>query len=331
MKSGIAVAVAVLFIAWFLWISRGTKDADKDTLTCRLHRAWRRLASWAGDVHVSWQWYFGVVPLPLVSWTKHEYAVTHEMLLAASKLLQPGDIILTTKKGYLLSNSAIPGVFKHAMIISAGPGKHHVINDLRRSDGSGYDTVYEKLIYDVSVTRVVEAISEGVVMRHPQWGRADYMIFLRPKHMEHYERLRAADTAKRLVGCRYDVTFKFNIEAELELLNGETRKMDREHFQEEVDELRRLEANHQGEYDIAFSCTEAVAAAWWFRRKQLGIFRKHIRGRKCIIADQFVNRDMEVLWTNVPSSVARKEGMHEEGLRELEAYERRKHVDLEAL
>jgi len=297
--------VAVLVLLWFLWISRGTSDADPNTLSYRFHRAWRRLAFWLGDVKFYWQVYLGFLPLPTCSWTHHDYSVEIETLLNVCKRLQPGDVMLATKKGYWFSNVAIPGCFKHAGIVVHGPakGECHAASIVP--------------IYDPSTVRLVEAISEGVVERHPLHARADRMIFLRPKHMEEYECERAAKTAHKLVGCKYDALFDFNVQEELNHLreNGETRELSAE-----ADELNRLEQNHKAEFDMAFSCTETVAAAWWFRRRQLGIARKKSRGRLVITADQFVNRDFKVIWTNVPAEFAELWGLHEEGVRELKAY-----------
>ena len=304
--------IPVLFV-WFLWISRGTNDADPNTLSYRLHRAWRRLAFWAGDVRLDWQWYFGIVPLPLISWVHHEPSVSIEELLEVCKKLKQGDVMLATKFGYVFSNMAIPGCFKHAGIIVKESDTGEIITGLDDKDHPILD-----LVYDPSSVTLVEAVSEGVLSRHPLYARGDRMIFLRPKHMDDGERSHAADLAKCFVGCEYDVDFKFNITEELN--HFENKMVPNEEFQEGTTELQRITKNHTSEYDIAFSCTETVAAAWWFRRKQLGISRKMVRGRLCIISDQFVNRDFTVVWTNVTVDEAEKAGLLEEGVREIENY-----------
>jgi hypothetical protein len=311
--------IVLCVLGWFLWVSRGTGDADPNTLSYRFNRAWRRIAFWAGDVRFAWQWYFGFLPVPHFSWTDHEYAVSYETLLEACEEFASGDVLLATKKGYPLSNSAIPGLFKHAAIITDGPACLGVDDVSTFRDG--VDTrvfVHIKRLCDIGRVRLVEAISEGVVERHPLWARADKMIVLRPKHMEERERNRAAAMAKKLVGCKYDASFKFNIEEELAHINGPG--VSDEEIQDGAQELRRLQCNHTSEYDIAFSCTETVAAAWWFRRRQLGILRKKVRGRLCIVADQFVNRDFKVVWTNVTVEQARQGGLGEEGVREIEEW-----------
>jgi hypothetical protein len=283
----IIYCIIAVFFVWFLWISRGTNDADPNTLNYRLHRAWRRLAFWAGDVRLDWQWYFGIIPLPLISWVHYEPSVSIEELLETCKKLKKGDVMLATKFGYVFSNLAIPGCFKHAGIIVEDGG-----------------------------TVLVEAVSEGVMSRHPLYARGDRMIFLRPKHMSDDERNHAADLAKRFVGCEYDASFEFNIDDELDYFKGVSDYDLEDHSLE----LKRVVQNHMAEYDVAFSCTETVAAAWWFRRKQLGIFRKVVRGRLCIVADQFINRDFSVVWTNVTVDEAKKVGLSEESVREIEDY-----------
>jgi hypothetical protein len=301
------VGVAVLILFWFLWISRGSDDADPNTLYYRFHRAWRRLAFWLGDVRFYWQIYFGFLPLPGCSWTHHEYKVTIEDLLRVCKLLRPGDVMLATKDGYWFSNTAIPGCFKHAGIIvnSSVMGRAHDESIIH--------------VYDPSVVQLVEAVSEGVIKHHLLYARADKMIFLRPKHMTEDEYTRAAKLALKFVGCKYDASFNFNIDEEVESLDSLPGDRGPE-INEDIRELARCQTNHQSEFDLAFSCTETVAAAWWFRRRQLGIARKRSRGRLVITSDQFVNRDFKVLWTNVKVEEAKLAGLSEEGVRELEAY-----------
>lgn len=304
--------VIVLVLSWFLWISRGTTDADPDTFNYRLYRAWRRLAFWLGDVKFYWQLYFGFLPLPVCSWTHHEYRVPIEELLRVCKLLQPGDVMLATKNGYWFSNVAIPGCFKHAGIVVKGPAVGQTHED---------SIVF---VYDSSVVRLVEAVSEGVLCRHPLHARADKMIFLRPKHMEVDERAHAAALALKFVGCKYDASFNFNIEEEVKFFESQSGDKQISEWvkdlHENAKELQRCKINHQAEFDLAFSCTETVAVAWWFRRKQLGIARKRSRGRLVVVADQFVNRDFKIIWSNVKPEEAKLAGLYEEGVRELEAY-----------
>jgi len=299
---------AVLFLCWGAYIGRHDGSADSGGLKHLLYRIWRRLAFWAGDVRFWWEWYFGFIPLPRFSWAHHEYAITYETLLDACKRLQPGDIMLATKKGYIFSNSAIPGCFKHAGIIVQGP------DSARVQPVDPPDRPFSTP--DLARVQLVEAISEGVVRRHPLWARGDLMIFLRPKHAQDKDREKAVEIAHAIVGCKYDASFKFNMEEELKLL----AEQEESPLVENVEELHRSMRNLRSEYDMSFSCTEVVATAWWHMRKRLGIARKKVRGRLCITADQFLNRDFKVVWTNVTVGQAEKAGLGEEGVRELKAY-----------
>jgi len=273
--------IVVLFIFWFFWATR-SKDFDKNTINCRLHRLWRRIAFWAGDVRVMREF-------PWVSTNVHHNLVTHEEFLEIQKKVLPGDVLLTTHHGFIFSNLAIPGCFKHAAIF------------IECSDG-------------LSRMRLVEAISEGVVKRHPQYALADDMIILRPRHIRDIDREKIIINANKIVGCKYDTRFDFNIEDELTFINNSsTEKM----TQEDAMELNRNKGNLKG-FDLAFSCTEAVAFCLWHMRRRLGIVRKKARGKLCIIADQFINRDFKIVWTNVNPKRAKKRGLHEEGIREIE-------------
>jgi hypothetical protein len=292
----VAVTASFLFVALIIvYLARPDDSADDPSWAYLWHRIWRRIAFWAGDVRLDWQWYF-FIPFPLISWTHHEYAVTYETLLDVCKMLEPGDLMLATKNGYVFSNAAIPGCFKHAGVIVEGPRGCH-------SDD-----------IDPTTVRLVEAVSEGVVRRHLLWARGDLMIFLRPKDVDFEDRAKAVRIADKIVGCRYDAGFDFNIEDELKHMSvGDAESEERE-------ELERVKRNFKAEFDVAFSCTEVAAAAWWHKRKPLGIVRQRVRGRMCIVADQFVNRSFQIVWTNVTVAQAEKEGLGEEGLRELDAY-----------
>jgi len=280
-------AIIIILLIWSLWISRGARS-----WRYRPHKAWSRIAYWAGDVYVLRYNFFGLFKIPFIAWGKHEDKVGYKEFLEALKLTKQGDILLATHDGYILSNSAIPGLFKHAAIITKTPE-------------------------DLSQFELVEAISDGVVKRHPLYAKADDVIIVRPKNVTDADRKEAAEIAEKLVGCRYDSSFEFNIEEELERISDSATD---DYVAENARELHTAEENFKQDYDIAFSCTETVATAWWKHRRVLGISRKKVRGRECIVADQFVNRDMEVIWTNVEPEYAKKKNLPEEGVREIEHY-----------
>ena len=293
----------LLTSVWFLWISRGTNDSDPNTLEYRLHRAWRRIAFWAGDVHIIHYNFFGVINMPWPAWGKHTPRVSPETLLEKLKLVEAGDVFLGTHEDASISNLGIPGVWKHAGVVCHGPD---CVNSNHRR------------ICDVSVIRIVEAVSEGVVERHPEHTRCDRMIYLRPKGVSEADVDRFKTIIHKLVGAKYDASFKFNMEEELKWLKDTTPDVDKA-VKDEA-ELKRAVQNHRGEYDMAFSCTETVATAWWHKRHDLRLYRKKSRGRMVIVADQFVNHGWDIIWTNIKPDEGKKMGLHEEGVSMLEDY-----------
>jgi hypothetical protein len=276
------IVTALLIIVWFFYITRNGRDVDSHNIYSRLQRAWRRIIFWAGDVWLSSNFSY-------LHYGEKEYLTTYEEYLNALNLMCDGDIVLTTHKGYVFSNSAIPGLFKHALIVVKGPVP---------SPMGGF--------HDITNMRIVEAESEGVLERHPLHVRADYMIILRPKNVTDDDILQAVKTARKIVGSDYDADFKFDIEEELKHLNErKARAIDQNEmtrFQEDIDELKIHTKNLAAEYDHAFSCTETVAASWWHKRRQLGIYRQRRRGRMIIISDQFINKNFEIIWVSASVS-----------------------------
>lgn len=300
---GIGVFFATL---WFLHVTRAGGEIDSRGVYSRLHRAWRRIAFWAGDVK-------RIHHFPFITWSHSDYDISYESWLEAIKHARPGDVGLATKNGYFLSNSAIPGVFKHALLFTKGATCIEIGN---------------RLLCDVSDARIVEAISEGVVQHHPLHARGDAIIILRPKGAKEWDIEQALERAERIIGCDYDANFDFDVEVELEELarakrvakvlpsaDSISRRLD-----EAAKDLQVTALNVKAEYDAAFSCTEVVALCWWHWREQLRIYRKPLRGRMAICADQFVNHGFEVVWTNVSVDHAIKGGMHEEGVELIREY-----------
>jgi len=278
MEAYVLSVITVLIIVWFFYITRSGRDIDSHNIYSRLQRGWRRLAFWAGDVWLSNNFSY-------IHYGKKEFLTNYEEYLNALSLMCNGDVVLSTHKGYIFSNCAIPGLFKHALIVVKGP----VLSPLGN-------------FHDITKMRIVEAESEGVLKRHPLHSIADYMIILRPKNVTDDDILQAIQTAEKIVGSDYDADFKFDIEEELKHLNErKTRAIDPNEmirFQEDIDELKIHTKNLAAEYDHAFSCTETVAASWWHKRRQLGIYRQWRRGRMIIIADQFVNKNFEIIWVS---------------------------------
>jgi hypothetical protein len=262
----------------------------------RLQRGWRRLAFWAGDIRV-------FPHFPYIGFGVHSYKTSYDEWLEALKYVEQGDIGVSTKHGFIFSNMAIPGVFKHAFIFTQGPKSI-------RSE--------KKRVVDVTECRIVEAISEGVVERHPIHALSDKMMILRPVSVTDVDATLAADNAKRLVGSVYDDRFRFDIEDAISAFHLNTRDLPDD---DTLDELHWSAHNStKAEYDVAFSCTEVVATAWWHRRRDLQIYRHKVLGRLAIIADQFVNPSLKIVWTNLTMEEAAKAGMEEDSLLVLDEY-----------
>jgi hypothetical protein len=300
----VVYVVAALLTFWFFRITRHGGEADGQGVYNRLQRGWRRIAFWAGDVCV-------IGHFPWITWDKHGHRVSEEEWMDAIALMNAGDVILSTHEGYFLSNSAIPGCFKHAGFISQGPkisvGEH---------------------IKDIRSARLVEAVSDGVREWSPMRARADLMIVLRPvaasgeskeSTITQKDTARAVKTARKIVGCDYDAGFKFNIEDELAELKG-ISKINAELAAKDERSIKMVAINVCAQFDMAFSCTETVATAWWHRRHDLRISRRKARGRNIIVADQFVNRGFAIVWTNVKADEAEKLGMEDEGVDMLKEY-----------
>ena len=291
------IAVTLLwFVAVFFWLSRKSGEAVGNGTYGSWQRIWRRFAFWGGDICL-------LEHFPWITWDKHGYDITPEALMTGLEQIQPGYVGLATKKHYIVSNLAIPGLFKHAFVFTQGPVKHD----------HGIDT---------GPVRIVEAISEGVKEWHPMNARADFMVFLRPRVLEEHCH-KAVSVARRMVGCDYDAKFNFNMEEELKHFK-DTNILPAEKIQTAEKELKTHAENLKSSFDMAFSCTEVVAAAWWHCRNELHIFRRESRHRSVIVADQFMNTSFEVVWTNVTPEVAAARGLGEEGVEMLKTYWERK-------
>lgn len=302
--SWIIGGVAVLLLVFFFWITRHGGEADGHGVYGRLQRGWRRIAFWAGDVCV-------LGSFPWITWDKHGHRVSDEEWMDAIALMKAGDVILTTHEGYFFSNTAIPGCFKHAGFISQGP-------HLSAGDH----------VKDIRAARLIEAVSEGVKEWSPMRARADRMIVLRPfassepantPTITAEDVKRAVATVRKIVGCNYDAGFQFNIEEELAELKR-ISKIDADRAARDEREIKTAATNVCAEFDMAFSCTETVATAWWHRRHDLRISRRKARGRNIIVADQFVNRGFAIVWTNVKSEEAEALDMEDEGVEMLKEY-----------
>ena len=174
-----------------LYFTRNARDPKPGILN-RLHRAWRRIVFFVGDIHL-------MHTFPYITWDNSGPQMDYKEAMDALRHIRAGDIGLHRDWGYL-SNVAIPGFMKHAWIHINEP----------QTNG----------IHDISNMNIVEAVSEGVLKRsalHPLIS--EYVIILRPKGMNEIDIKHAVSKAEKIVGCNYDADFKFDIEQELEHFN----------------------------------------------------------------------------------------------------------------
>jgi hypothetical protein len=268
---------------------------------------WRRAVFLTGDIRRLSHW-------PFVTWAKDEHLVHYEEILEALPLIRYGDVGLHRDRGYL-SNLAIPGFMKHAWI--------HVQDDQPKQ------TAEEKLRYFLGGHEIVEAVSEGVLCRSPLYPmRSDYVIVLEPwgrgltlpiGHGSIALSKGACLKARRMVGQPYDHRFEFNIEEELNYdrsrqTSGPSDAIAAAAMLAYYD--LEMAARQFRRYDIAFTCTELVAYAWWHLREQLGIRRTERYGKRVILADSFLNKNWRIRWASesVTVDVAASMGLHEEGV-----------------
>lgn len=160
----------------------------------------------------------------------------------------------------------------------------------------------------IAPNKIVEAVSEGVLLRHCFWPiRSDYSIILRPKNITPDELKNAMRKAGSIVGCQYDADFKFDLEDEIK------------HF--DLDDVRE----NLSTWDGGFSCTEVAAFTWWHKKDDLRLFRKKVRGKLVIVADDFINNSFEIVWLSksVTLDVVQNLGLDEEGVSMIEEYWRK--------
>jgi hypothetical protein len=294
MDTLIIVLIGVVFIGlgWLLYILRSGRDFET-SLRTRCHRAWRRIVFLVGDIRK-------LDSFPYVTWDVHEHEVEYDEAMEALCYVKAGDVGVHRDKGYL-SNCAIPGFMKHAWVHVTDPVKLQSLNDREH--------------YDTTKTEIVEAISEGVVRRHALYPiRSDYVIILRPKDANANDIVKAVKKANKIVGCEYDADFKFDIEEELARFKDTTGNIDK--LAEEKNEFTRTVTNIKAEWDGGFSCTETASFCWWHLRDKLRLYRIEARGKKVILADQFINGGFDIIWMSksVTPEVARKLGLGEEGI-----------------
>jgi hypothetical protein len=263
---------------------------------------WRSVVFFVGDIR-------RLHAFPWVTWSVHQHEMNYHEVLEVLPLIQYGDVGIHRDAGYL-SNIAIPGFMKHGWI--------HV------KDG-------------MQTPSIVEAISDGVIERSAIYPIfSDFTIILSPKNVSDLERKGACKKAKFMLGKKYDVSFKFDIEENIQYYEEETIKVEKEkiinlqkdsqyykgqNVEEVKKEIKEGLINLE-KFDGAFSCTELVSYAWWHKRDDLRLFRKKSRGKSVILADDFLNGEWEIKWMSQSVTVesAKNLGLHEEGILMIKKY-----------
>jgi hypothetical protein len=164
---------------------------------------------------------------------KDRALVSTTQVAALATLLEPGDILLVRRDGYL-SNIGIPGFWPHAVLyVGTAAERRHLAADAEvavwvqargQEDGDfeallaeTYPTAYARAVsFDAGASRrALEAISEGVVFTTLEHAAgADHVAALRPR-LPTVEKAAAIFRAFRYAGRPYDFTFDFRTDAAL--------------------------------------------------------------------------------------------------------------------
>jgi hypothetical protein len=209
------------------------------------------------------------------AWGKYEHLIDYDEMARSVERSYPGYVGLHRNRGDL-SNIAIKGFMKHAWIV---------------------DTK--------NTTRIIEAVSDGVVYRHPYHPlNTDYAVILKPLVPEEV-RYEAARRARSMVSCPYDDTFTFDLEVVSDL------------FQDRETALENMR-----QYDLGVSCTEMVALCYVGHRRELGLYRTKTGKRLVILPDAFLSTHFEIVWASwhTKPDTAHMLGLHEEGCSMLREY-----------
>jgi hypothetical protein len=165
---------------------------DLQPLRSAVRRVWfpaqKGVANWMGDVRTR---------------RVGRYLITGEQLATAAPLLQPGDVLLSRKNWYL-SNVGLPGFWPHAILYLGTPEELAAAFDTpevrewaRRELGDEgaasvglpellarrHPALWRRYLAGKGEEphRVVEAISEGVVLNTLTHAAGDYLAALRPR------------------------------------------------------------------------------------------------------------------------------------------------------
>ncbi len=192
---------------------------DAQLLKRGFRRAWfpaqTELAEWMGDTRVR---------------RIGTYLIPHDQLEAMEKRLEPGDVMVSRKNWYL-SNVGLPGFWPHAILYTGSPEKLAAYFDadpavqtwVASQGGEGlsfsqwlarrHPIEWARHIEGVDghEARVIEAISEGVVLNSLDHAAGDYLAAIRPR-LEKLAKAQAVAAAFDMLGRPYDFDFDFATE-----------------------------------------------------------------------------------------------------------------------
>jgi hypothetical protein len=206
------------------------------------------------------------------TWRPYDRLIDYQEAERAKNLVVSGYIGLHRNRGDL-SNIAIPGMMKHAWIFEDD--------------------------------NIVEAVSEGVLKRHPFHAlMSDYAIIVRPD-LELKYIIEAGNRSEYMVGCPYDDRFQFDLDIEAALFADKATALD-----------------NMKQYGLGVSCSEMVALCYVGHRRELGLYRTKVGKRQVILPDAYLSTHFSVVWASKYTTVdnAHKLGLSEEGCEMLRSY-----------
>jgi hypothetical protein len=193
-----------------------TVRADTQLLKRQVRRVWYPIQKEAAEV-------LGDTRVRRIGW----YLITEEQQAEMDPYLQPGDILMSRKNWYL-SNVGLPGFWPHALIYLGDPAKLSAAMDsdpevvawIEAQTGQKLTFIQYlqtiapspallyQLGHDGETWRVIEAISEGVVLNTMNHAAGDYLVALRPR-LSMLARAQAIAYAFTQIDKPYDFDFDF--------------------------------------------------------------------------------------------------------------------------
>lgn len=152
-----------------------------------------------------------IFPYPAVVVGAYGSLVQGQDYRSIVSVIKPGDMLLTTQKKYMGSNSAIPGAFKHLMVYT-GPvhgnyNGHYISNPL--PFGSSYRAILDEFFPSTFNRTITHAESEGVMTFDllDVFSHYDYIVVIRPWKNEQ-EQQAIVKAALSQNGKPYDFDFE---------------------------------------------------------------------------------------------------------------------------